>query len=33
MFDDFRSFIDELNNIGDIVKITGADWNLEIGLA
>ena len=31
MFDDFRSFIDELNNIGDIVKITGADWNLEIG--
>ena len=31
MFDDFRSFIERLDEKGELKKIQGADWDLEIG--
>src|SRR4030067_476771 len=31
MFDDFRSFIEFLSGVGELKKIQGADWDLEIG--
>ena len=31
MFDDFRSFIEYLSVVGELKKIDGADWDLEIG--
>ena len=31
MFDDFRSFIGKLDEIGDLEEVRGADWDLEIG--
>jgi len=31
MFDDFRSFIEKLDEIGDLEEVRGADWDLEIG--
>jgi len=31
MFDDFRSFIESLDGKGELKKIEGADWDLEIG--
>lgn len=31
MFDDFRSFIEKLDEIGDLQKVSGVDWDEEIG--
>ena len=31
MFDDFRSFIEELDKKGELERVEGADWDLEIG--
>jgi 4-hydroxy-3-polyprenylbenzoate decarboxylase len=31
MFDDFRSFVEYLSSVGELRKIEGADWDLEIG--
>ena len=31
MFDDFRSFIEELDKKGELKRVQGADWDLEIG--
>ena len=31
MFDDLRSFIQALDEVGQLKKVEGADWNLEIG--
>jgi UbiD family decarboxylase len=31
VFDDLRSFLDECEKCGDLEKVEGADWNLEIG--
>jgi 3-polyprenyl-4-hydroxybenzoate decarboxylase len=30
MFDDFRSFIKGLEDKGELKKVEGADWDLEI---
>ena len=31
MFDDLRSFLQKLDEIGQLKKVEGADWDLEIG--
>ena len=31
VFNDLRSFLDECEKCGDLEKVEGADWNLEIG--
>ena len=30
-FRDLREFIEQVDNLGDLRRIDGADWNLEIG--